>query len=246
MRAFTVANFKGGVGKSSISISLANELSKHGKTILIDTDPQANSGSCLIKSMAYELVDVLENKCLLKDAIIKTDFDNLYCLTSDSHNANLIDYKMTKSSNNPFAFCDIVDELVKLDFDFVVFDTAPSFTAFEEAVFLATNYLIPVLEFDQFSIDGFSIFNLKMQDYYKRRRTQQPTFNICVLNKYNASLSFCKAIKDGIKDLPFKFYIMPTDQNFKKVATELKPIQYLTTKKETLETIKELTEEVIK
>lgn len=43
MKVFAIANKKGGVGKTMLSINLAYELSKKGNTLLIDLDPQAHS-----------------------------------------------------------------------------------------------------------------------------------------------------------------------------------------------------------
>lgn len=43
MKTYTFAIQKGGTGKTSVSVSVAVELAKHGRTILIDADPQGNT-----------------------------------------------------------------------------------------------------------------------------------------------------------------------------------------------------------
>jgi len=45
MTIFAVVNTKGGVGKTTIAVHLATMLSKKGKTLLIDGDPQASAAS---------------------------------------------------------------------------------------------------------------------------------------------------------------------------------------------------------
>ena len=43
MKTYTFAIQKGGTGKTSVSVSVAVELAKIGRTILIDADPQGNT-----------------------------------------------------------------------------------------------------------------------------------------------------------------------------------------------------------
>ena len=74
---------KGGVGKTTISGTLACESALTGhKTLIVDCDPQGNISSWFLKDPPkYELADVLQGKCFINDAIIKVpSVDNLYIL----------------------------------------------------------------------------------------------------------------------------------------------------------------------
>lgn len=56
MKVFAIANKKGGVGKTMLSINLAHALSKLGNTLLIDLDPQAHSTTVFVgKEQALSL-----------------------------------------------------------------------------------------------------------------------------------------------------------------------------------------------
>ena len=83
MKAFAFHLQKGGVGKTTLSVSIAWELAHMGhRTVLVDCDPQGNSSSWLLEgnvSPEYELADVLLQRAEPKAAIIHLS-DTLACL----------------------------------------------------------------------------------------------------------------------------------------------------------------------
>lgn len=245
MKVITFANNKGGVGKSAMSISIAAELAKQYKTILIDTDPQGNSGSNLVDNIQYELADVLNGKVQVEQAILKTNLENLFVITSIPTNSTLSKYRMSEAPSEPYIFCDVIDVLKQLGFEYVVFDTAPSFDIFEENIFLATDLVIPVLLLDQYSINGLNTFRVKLTDFQKRKRTDKPLVKDIILNQYDNRLSMSKNVKEALAALNYNFHIVPIDQNFKKSSSVKLPIQYIKdTKKETLTVLTEIMESI--
>jgi chromosome partitioning protein len=83
VKTTALANMKGGVGKTTISVTLAASLARYGDTCLLDFDPQGSASTWAAPegaSLALEVVDVLKGETKPEAAIIPTDTKGLYLL----------------------------------------------------------------------------------------------------------------------------------------------------------------------
>jgi chromosome partitioning protein len=78
-RYLVIANAKGGVGKSSVTVGLAAALAQHGRRVLVfDMDPTGSSTFHLAaEPPARGLADVLEGRAPLSDVIVDTEMPRL-------------------------------------------------------------------------------------------------------------------------------------------------------------------------
>ena len=134
MKVITCAMQKGGVGKSAISMAVAVEIAKKHKTVLIDADTQGNSTNAMLENVNFELADVLQGKCPVREATEKTAIETLFMIPTKSLSPELRTYRQTQAVREPFIFCDLKDELGEQGFEYCVSDTCPGFDVFEENI----------------------------------------------------------------------------------------------------------------
>lgn len=246
MKTITFALQKGGTGKTSVSVSVATELAKTNKVILIDADPQGNASAWYNHDLTAELSDVLQKKASIGDALISTGIKNLYMIPTAGVGGGLNDYQKTDATRNNEAMLDVTDELEKA-FDYCIIDTSPHFGPLEESCFIASDEIIPVMMIDRFSFDGLEIFMSNLSELKDRtkRISREAAIKRLVLNSKDNRLSTQGGKIEALtKTLPssMKLHVIPVDQAFKKAQDLHEPIDNVDAKKETLDTIKEIAE----
>lgn len=250
MKTIAFALQKGGTGKTSTAVSIATELAKKHKVVLIDADPQGNASAWYNNELTAELSDVLTNKAGIGEALISTGIKNLFMIPTAGVGGGLNAYQKTEANGKPEAMLDVTDELAKA-FDFCIIDTSPHFGPLEESCFIASDEIVPVMMIDRFSFDGLEIFMSNLQDLKSRAKRVSKAAEIkrLVLNSKDNRLATQEGKIDAlIKTLPenMKLHVIPVDQAFKKAQDMHEPIETVEPKKETLTVIKEIAKELSK
>lgn len=253
MKVISFVNRKGGVGKTSISYSVAVSLAKYGRVCAIDLDSQGSMTSWAnINEMQYELADFLYGRCELKDVLMQSQVPNLFILPTAAKGGDLNEYNENKSRKEPFRFVNLKKELEQY-FDYLIYDSSPAWTGLEENCCLSCDEVVTVLKLDRFSADGLDTFNTnltKLRETYDGCHgvsvTGKPYFNKIVLNENNNSYSQCRDLIQSYKpmeDNGFKLFIVPQDLSFRKAQQISVPLQNFSgAKPETLNVINELAE----
>ena len=250
MKTIAFALQKGGTGKTSTAVSVATELAKKHKVVLIDADPQGNASAWYNNELTAELSDILTNKTGIGEALISTGIKNLFMIPTAGVGGGLNAYQKTEANGKPEAMLDVTDELAKA-FDFCIIDTSPHFGPLEESCFIASDEIVPVMMIDRFSFDGLEIFMSNLQDLKScaKRVSKAAEIKRLVLNSKDNRLATQEGKIDAlIKTLPenMKLHVIPVDQAFKKAQDMHEPIETVEPKKETLTVIKEIAKELSK
>ena len=140
-RKIVITSGKGGVGKTTICANLGLHLSKLDKrVVLIDVDIGLNNLDVITgveNKIVFDIVDVIEKKCRVKQALIQDVFQkNLYIMPS-AHSYN----KANVTAENIKAVVEILDPF----FDFVLIDCPAGVDApFHRAVYGANEAIVVV------------------------------------------------------------------------------------------------------
>ena len=163
-RVLTIANQKGGVGKTTSTVNLAAALAKSGsRTMVIDLDPQGNASTALGADRSTELpsvYDVLVNDVPISEAIQRSpEFDTLFCVPATIHLAGAeielvtLDQRERRLRAALDAF---LDSDAGRDIDYVLIDCPPSLGLLTINAFSAAKEVLIPIQCEYYALEGLS------------------------------------------------------------------------------------------
>lgn len=128
-KVIAIANQKGGVGKTTTSISLAGALSSLGKKVLlVDFDPQGNASRGVgvdVASLKHSIVDVLLQSLSIEKIIRYTAMKSMSILPSSLQLANIEGHLMSLGEDAFYQLKNVL-EPIKKKYDYILIDCPPS------------------------------------------------------------------------------------------------------------------------
>ena len=225
MKVISVANNKGGVGKTTTALNLASELGKLGRSVLlVDLDPQASLTIYLRFDptvFAKNSYHMITRKCSAKEVVIQTDLDHVD-LVPASIDLSAAEIEITPQINREYILKEKLDEVAQY-YDYAIIDNMPSLGIFTINSFMASDYIIVPVEPSFLSYKGLDIIADTIKEL--KKYNQRLDFLGTVITMYDSRTQHSRMIAERIKDnFPFLGVMIKRSIKFSNSALAGVPI----------------------
>lgn len=199
-RVISVANQKGGVGKTTTAVNLSACLAEAGKRVLlVDIDPQGNATSGVgidRKSVSTSVYDLLLEDVPALQAMVKTRIDNLYMVpaTIDLAGAEIELVPRISRENRLKKALDGARE----HFDFVIMDCPPSLGLLTLNALTASDSIMIPIQCEYYALEGLT----QLMDTFRLvREALNPALEVegVVLTMFDGRTNLSIQVVDEVK-----------------------------------------------
>lgn len=162
-KIISIANQKGGVGKTTTTINLCANLARIGqKVLVIDLDPQANCSTGLgfdKKSSSADVYDVIMKQVKPKQGIRKTKIKNLYLMPSTLNLAGAT-VELVELKDREYIMKNILKELLSHEndpYNYIFIDCPPSLGVLTLNALTASQTILIPIQTEFFALEGLSL-----------------------------------------------------------------------------------------
>lgn len=200
MKIISIANRKGGVGKTTTAINIATALTAIEKKVLvIDFDPQGNATTSMgvVKSKEqYSSYDVLVGNCPVAGAVLHTELPRFDIIPS-SPDLAAAEVELVDVENREFVLRKALSELMG-KYDYILIDCPPSLNLITINALVSSDSVIVPLQCEFLALEGLADL-MKNINAIKRNFNEKLTLQGIVLTMYSKQNNLSKMIETDVR-----------------------------------------------
>ncbi len=207
---FTIANQKGGVGKTTTAVNLAAAFAaKQIATLLVDLDPQANATSSVgvEKQEGKSLYGPLRGEGNAMDLIVKTTTKNLSVIPSEEDLA-AAEIEIAQTENFLFKLKSVLDPVRASEkFKVIIIDCPPALGMLSMNSLVAADYLLITLQTEYMALEGLGQILRNVERLKTAGINTTLELGGVIMTMYDARTKLSKQVVDEVRShLPDKIF----------------------------------------
>ena len=205
-RVFTIANQKGGVGKTTTTVNLAAALARSGaKVLVIDLDPQGNASTALgveHRSDTVSVYDVIINdEPMIGVVQASPEFEGLYCLPATIHLAGAEIELVSLVAREQRLRTALEQYLAQSEemFHYVFIDCPPSLGLLTINAFVAAREVLIPIQCEYYALEGLSqlLTNIQLIERHLNPRLSVSTI---LLTMFDSRTNLANQVVQDVRD----------------------------------------------
>ncbi len=199
-KIISVANQKGGVGKTTTTINLAAALGESGKKILvIDMDPQGNTTSGVgvekneVENTVYELI---LGECSIQECVLKNVLDNVSLIPANVNFA-AAEVELIGIEKQEYILKNELD-WIKDQYDFILIDCPPSLSTLTVNALTASDSVLVPIQCEYYALEGLSQL-IHTINLIKERLNNKIVIEGVVFTMYDSRTNLSAQVVDNVK-----------------------------------------------